>query len=168
MKKTLLVIMALMLILPVVASAQVCRIRVDDYVQGPQGRVYPSATAAGDTMVIPLAYTGNTYAGLIARGQYPDSLTYAVFGASDSMGMDLDIKFSAGGSAYYKYYLIDSLTTLGTKGAYKQVAIGKGIWWGYDNIGIAVLSRALGAVGRAKTPTRAWVRLERWFIIPPK
>lgn len=168
MKNTLAVLVLALMVVSF-ASAQTTYLRIDDYPMGAQGRVYPSATQAGDTIVIPIPYVpSGSSAVYLNRGQWPDSIKIGVFGASDSMGMDIDVKFSAGGSAFYAGKYVDSLSTLGTKGAYKSTAISKVTWFGYDNIGIAVLSRALGAAGRAKTPTRAWVRVERYFVIPPK
>lgn len=170
MKKTIVIVMALALLVGVV-SAQNARVRIDTYPMGPGGRVYASATQQGDSVKFSIPYDGSgVYSQILTRGQYPDSVKIAVFGVSDSMGMDIDIGSYGGAATSYwnPYFKIDSLSTLGTKGAYRATVLNATNWFGYDQMTIAVKSRALGAAGRAKTPTRAWVRIERYFIVPPK
>lgn len=158
MKRTV-VVVALILLVCLVASAQV--VRSDRYTINGIGY----ANSAGDSATwIPIPYDGPARYGVL-EGQLPDSIHVTTWGVTDTLALDMYLKYGPASSSRYVWVYIDSIKA-GTVSARKLTP--STVFPGsIDRMTVVTLQRSAGAAVLAAN-RKLWVRVERFFTIPPK
>jgi hypothetical protein len=156
MKRTI-AVLALILLVVSVGGAQWATIRSDQMLCA--SKHYLIST--GDSLTgLPIAYQGSN--SLFLYGQIPDSIRITNWASSDTLKVDMDIKFGEGGISGYKYAYtyVDSIVA----GAWKSRVIARSLYNGADVMGLALLQRSTGASAVAAN-NYLWVRIERYFSV---